>query len=386
MQINKRAGQWILLIGASIISFALAEGAARMFLSYNMTFDERPLVSVEYSTSGYARQLIEPHQDILDRDSDGKLQSEWPKYHINNLGYRGPDLPEEKPAGEIRIVIMGGSHVFDLGAQDYEGNPGWPQLIEDGLREAGYDVRVVNMGQPGDSTPDLVAKTVLQLEQFAPDIVILNSEWNDAKWIAAFGNAALIRRPPGALVENPFIVPDSLLDRLFGWSVIYRKSHDAVLRVRFDLKADENVLESLGDAPELNPDQIDAGLAQYQRHLEVIVFAVRGLNAMPILAIEERLVDAENDAAERELIDYYKVAGGIAHSDLVGLFEGMDTRIRSVAELDSVMLIDVNALMGGNVDYFYDHVHTTVPGSQVLAAEYILLLTPLLDDLLAAQP
>lgn len=68
---------------------------------------------------------------------NGKIESDSVKFSINKEGYRGPEIELAKDSGEIRIAIIGGSHVFDLNCFDYEGNPGFPQLIEKELNERG---------------------------------------------------------------------------------------------------------------------------------------------------------------------------------------------------------------------------------------------------------
>ena len=67
---------------------------------------------------------------------------------INNLGYRGPDIPMHKPAGVIRVVFMGSSTTYD--AQSPEGL-NWPHRTITALARALPKCRFdfVNAGQPG---------------------------------------------------------------------------------------------------------------------------------------------------------------------------------------------------------------------------------------------
>ena len=166
-----------------IIIFAIFEGIIRLFLPYNTPFQDRHSYNLQHQPSGYVRYFFQPNQ-ILYSIRDGKILYDKIRYRVNRYGYRGEDFPVQKEKGEIRIVILGGSHVFDLYSYDYEQQPGFPRLIQNALRQDGYPVHVINAGLPGHDTRDFPAKVLLDLHRYQPDIIVVSSVWNDTKWIS----------------------------------------------------------------------------------------------------------------------------------------------------------------------------------------------------------
>jgi hypothetical protein len=68
------------------------------------------------------------------------------KWYINEKGYRGSDFSVIKPEGTIRIIVYGGSFVFDIRTKK---GMDWPHLLEEILQNEGYSVEVINAGIPG---------------------------------------------------------------------------------------------------------------------------------------------------------------------------------------------------------------------------------------------
>jgi len=54
--------------------------------------------------------------------------------HINKRGFRGPEFDAIKEPGKIRLVILGGSQVFDYRGQD------WPLLVGQELTRRGHNI------------------------------------------------------------------------------------------------------------------------------------------------------------------------------------------------------------------------------------------------------
>ncbi|MFN8009434.1 MAG: SGNH/GDSL hydrolase family protein [Terriglobia bacterium] len=100
-------------------------------------------------------------------------------FHINALGFRGPEIIRNKPAGRTRIVVLGGSSAWGFGCtSDDRTVPGRLQSI---LHEQlpGQDIEVINAGQIGyDSTQELIYfhRSIRALN---PDLVLLFDGYND---------------------------------------------------------------------------------------------------------------------------------------------------------------------------------------------------------------
>jgi hypothetical protein len=85
----------------------------------------RPL----YGAAVFARHVL-PRMEHVVRDENGKEL-----YSINALGYRGVPFSPHKPRGTVRVMIYGGSSVFD---HDNPGTTDWPHRVETRLRESGF--------------------------------------------------------------------------------------------------------------------------------------------------------------------------------------------------------------------------------------------------------
>lgn len=88
---------------------------------------------------------------------------------INNYGLRGDDMTFKKRAGVKRIIAIGDSFTFGVGAEEDETIP---YLIEKYLKEQGEDVEVINAGVGGSSPLSNYLKAREEYVEFEPDLVI----------------------------------------------------------------------------------------------------------------------------------------------------------------------------------------------------------------------
>ena len=72
-------------------------------------------------------------------------------YHINSFGQRGDDYLLEKTDDEIRVIFIGGSHIFDMNYYDYDGGDFTKQI----MKKMDKSVRVINAGVPGHTMVNL---------------------------------------------------------------------------------------------------------------------------------------------------------------------------------------------------------------------------------------
>lgn len=88
--------------------------------------------------------------------------------HMNRLGLRGPELGA-KADGERRVLMLGDSFVWGMGAADDETIPA---RLEQGLRKAGANVTVGNAGMYGTSPREWGYTMDRFRGPFAPDLAI----------------------------------------------------------------------------------------------------------------------------------------------------------------------------------------------------------------------
>lgn len=97
-------------------------------------------------------------------------------FRTNNLGFRGPDVPFEKPTGTFRIVVLGDSFVAGYGlAEEHLLTTLLQERIAAANRADGEETRVevVNAGRVGTSTIRELDLYDALGRRFAPDLVIL---------------------------------------------------------------------------------------------------------------------------------------------------------------------------------------------------------------------
>lgn len=126
--------------------------------------------------------LYEPFGNFGYRERPGKIER-YPngtRAVFNPMGYRGPVVGIDKPAGTYRIVLLGGSTTFGYGVNDDETIDAHMRRLLP-ARFAGACFEVVNLALGGyDSYQDYERMRVdgMRLE---PDLVVINSGINDVR-------------------------------------------------------------------------------------------------------------------------------------------------------------------------------------------------------------
>lgn len=154
---------------AAVATFAvLAEFAARLAESGPMSL---------YDTNPYLADPAGVLPHVHKPDFRGRWDSTW--YDTSGRGWRGPEAPEAKPAGEFRILALGDSCTFGKGVLERET---WPRALETELARdvpAGRSVRVINLGVNGYSTRDYVHVFETVGRALQPDLVVVGYNIND---------------------------------------------------------------------------------------------------------------------------------------------------------------------------------------------------------------
>lgn len=101
------------------------------------------------------------------------------RYSINAHGFRGPECGEEKPAGVMRVVCLGGSTTFGWGVSDGMAYPRQLEYNLNRLDPQGRQWQVINAGITNYSTHQGLALARRRLAQWKPDIVLFSFSWGD---------------------------------------------------------------------------------------------------------------------------------------------------------------------------------------------------------------
>lgn len=352
-----------LFVLATLVLFALA-GEAYVRLTFDPplpTPAELRARSLRYRPAVFARHVLAAEATQV----QGWMGGVW---RINALGYRGPDFAIEKPAGTLRVMVYGGSAVFDSG--NTSGHD-WPHRLQALLHKRGLErVEVVNAGIPGHASFDAVGRLFAEGHRFQPDYVVLYAAWNDIKSYT-WTKPLLRELRPYREKRDPRIHTTGSLDAFFcELSQLYLLLRGWYQAEKYDLGP-----EGARPADELQDDLEPAALRQHRLGVETFVDVARSAGAEPILVLQARLVQPGNTPDQKRRIKQEYVR--LTHQALCRAFDAADTIMREVASAKGVHLVESTSGMNGNDDFFLDHVHLNSAGSATLAGILADELAPL---------
>ena len=348
----------LLLAATSVLStLAVAELAVRILSPMpplGVEIDSAtPLPMLRYERSAFSRHVLPATQHQVLRN--GRL------YRINDKGYRGEDFDWVKPEGTVRVLVYGGSAVFDILADD---GRDWPTRVQNLLASRGHrNVRVINAGVPGHASFDSLGRLLAEGHRMEPDYVILYNAWNDIKTFHL--EESLLRGIPAYRPKRDWVrVQSGPVDgALASLSHIYRHVRIPLHARSRGQKIGREGAAGVGEAAETFEA---AQLEQYRLTLATFVDLVRNMGAEPLLVTQARLVTADNDEAERRKISYGYVR--LTHDGLVRAFDATDRTAREIGAEKGVAVIDAHTALSARSELFHDQVHLSAEGSAALAA------------------
>lgn len=361
----------------SFIVFTLSCGEimVRMFLPYNSP-DTVKKHSLPYVRAAYASSMFAPVNDQIEVNpakavgvkpsgsNAGKI------YFINEHGSRGASFKLPKPPGVRRIVVLGGSTVFDLNAE--EGSD-WPHLMEKFLKEKGHhQVEVINAGIPGHTSSDSLGRLYTEIWQWEPDYLMIYEAWNDIKYFnsLSYGTPLIRLVKPGNPDADPFKNYQGTLDYVLSYSQLYMKIRNRYVAWKYQVGSEGRFKEERRD------NVADLGLAQFRLNLETFVDVSRNIHAIPILLTQGTLVSPTNTAEDRKRIVYGYV--GLSHEGILQAYEKCRQVILGVAREKKADVLDLLPQLQGKSELFHDHDHTTPRGSEEVARSVADFLDPIL--------
>lgn len=279
---------------------------------------------------------------------------------INSRGYRGEEIEIPKPAGVKRVIVLGGSQVFDRQGVD------WPAQAGVLLARRGKSINVVNAGVPGHAAPDAIGKVLSDLWVLEPDALVLCNAWSDLTYFTDLTPS----QPYGDIVTPPqdWRLHPRGLDWLLSLSALYRHERNWVVPI---LSGEEDV------PPHALTGKVSPwALTQYKLSLQTFCDLGANLGVKVALCKQARLPAAASGTAERNRIGYSYV--GMDHDELLAAFEACDRIIDEVAARKNCTVIDMSAL-SGQEDCFTDHIQFSPAGSRQAAkilADALVTLVP----------
>lgn len=168
---TSRVREFLLILAISVGLFTLLELSVRLFLP-----QEFQVVSLNGLTLGVDDRTLghlnRPGARVIVRGPEYSVE-----YSVNNDGLRDESVhPEPKPAGTVRILLLGDSFAWGSGVS-YERI--WPVVFERDCRANGLPVDVVKAGVSGYDTRQEVLYLERLLPLYHPDMVVLAFLPND---------------------------------------------------------------------------------------------------------------------------------------------------------------------------------------------------------------
>lgn len=351
------------------ITLICGEIFVRLFFSY-YTPDTVKKNSLPYVPAAYASSMFAPVNDRIEITLVKAVGAKT--YFINEHGSRGASFKLPKPPGVRRIVVLGGSTVFDLNADE---GFDWPHLVEKFLKEKGHhQVEVINAGIPGHTSGDSLGRLYTEIWQWEPDYLMIYEAWNDIKYFNSLSHdTPLIRLvKPTNLAADPFKTYQGTMDYLLSYSQLYVK-----IRSRYFVW--KHQVGSEGKFKEERKDIVSSlGLAQFRLNMEMFVDVSRNIHAIPILLTQATLASPTSTAEDRKKIIYGYV--GLSHEGILQAYEKCRQIILGVAREKKADVLDLLPQLQGKSELFHDHDHTTPRGSEEIARRVANFLDPLLKQ------
>jgi peptidoglycan/LPS O-acetylase OafA/YrhL/lysophospholipase L1-like esterase len=278
---------------------------------------------------------------------------------INNLGFRGPDLPRDK-GDAFRIVALGESQTFGPTLRD--GEKPWPELLQDLFDQhasCGRKIEVINAGTEAYTIENNLERMRRDILPLKPDLIVSTHGMNG---FFPFG----LRRVPEP--NEPGVRPRA--SALIGRAVltIERAAHD--WRDRNSAQATTVALAPMSDAELMK--------SRYADEYRKLIALARDNGADIALADATMSV---NESSPREVKDFY---GAVFKpiDDIIAANAAHNRMVRLIAREEGAPLIDMAAGVDGiwDDDLYLDIIHFTEAGNERVADLMFRALLPILAE------
>lgn len=166
----------VLLILGVVFGAAFAEAATRIYANSNDGWAARQLRADPFDlrVEAHGEYGYRPKPNRTLPYQNGTIAS------TNELGFRGPAISVEKPAGTIRVILLGGSTTHGWGVNDDETIDHYmrAELTE---RFPQRRFEIINLAYDGYDAYQLFERLRTDGLKFEPDFVIVNTGVNDVR-------------------------------------------------------------------------------------------------------------------------------------------------------------------------------------------------------------
>jgi len=298
------------------------------------------------------------------------------KWQHNSLGFRGPDLTQEKKPGMARVVCLGSSESYGL----YE-SPGkeWPAQLRALLPDAKYEI--INASMVGLNLPSFDAYLKQHVFPLKPDLVVLVV--NPLFYVTGLERAAHAKKaPPLQPAQNRQKQAPSLKEKILSNSRIYPKLKQAAKQAvtgnfpdtfkKYETESAQRKILEIEHAALKGRKPLDAVpesyLESYRRDLERTVELIRSQNADVILTSYPALISRDNQSLYSGIfLDNRRFCIELSVMGIADTFDRFNRVTAEVSKEKGTLFVDAHRLLPKSTDYFGDNVHYTDKGASCFA-------------------
>jgi hypothetical protein len=304
--------------------------------------------------------------DLITQDQfgrHGRPNARFRKWHLNNFGFRGPDVNPPRTTGCRRILILGASETFGL----YESpDSEYPALLRKGNSSC---VEIVNTAVVGMGLGAMKDYWQRLLKSFGPDLVLI---YPSPLFYLSDDPAPQTRsaaaRDPAPEPAHPFTL--RLVDRLH--NVLHKPDF---LQIRIDKRS---VAAQLAGKPpgwlyaSVPADRLDA----FQKDLDSLVSTIIA-DGKPVALITHAIRFSDNEGTIEDSLSVWDMrvfAPRASGRIMIEFNSAANERLRTVAEQYRTQVIDVAASVTGCHECFGDLIHFTDQGASRAASKIRMTL------------
>ncbi|MFL5539895.1 MAG: SGNH/GDSL hydrolase family protein [Longimicrobiaceae bacterium] len=281
-------------------------------------------------------------------------------FSTNNLGYRGDSLAMPKPAGEVRVFVVGGSTTECVFLDDREA---LTRRLQDRLRATGLDVRVYGAGKSGDRSWDHVAMVSQRIAHLQPDVIVVFAGVNDL-FAGANGRDYLMRdtaRSPSLKALLAQAATEFQLPRL-----VYRATHRDDPN-QLDIRSEYRRLAAAARARPLSDHPPRENVRPYEENLRSLAAIATAQGARTVFMTQATTWSSPDPRPG----EWHWMTGTrvrYREADLAAAMGRYNEAMKRAAAASGAPVFDLAASLPGSADFFYDDVHFNVAGADSAAA------------------
>ena len=309
-------------------------------------------------------QEYDPYLTITGIPNYANNSYETGKFIANSLGFRSPEILEKK---SFRIIVVGGSTVWGTGASSNETT--FPAFVKRILKEEhGKNIEVINAGMGAYFSFQELILLTHKLVYLNPDLVIFFNGYNDIFASSQIKESEYIHNQVQTYYElKNFLMMSTDLGR--------KQSFLTFLK--------NKILQKI--SPLINPSQVDTrhsyngysgnysfnlkGVRNYTKNMEIVsdILLGQGINGLYVLQPYLPLSDKRFSVKEKR---FFATERNIKNK--IEVFESMYSELeKGLSKISKSKKIAIESYLNVFDEEiercFFDHVHTTDFGNEVIA-------------------